>query len=140
MISIEQVPPYVVWPLRHEVMYPDIDFESIKLPEDEEGIHFALFEGNTLISVLSLFREGNDLQFRKFATLSAFQGKGYGSKLLNFVLDFAEREAVGRIWCNARRSAASFYQRFGFNETDRTFFKDGIDFVIMERYLSPEKT
>ena len=133
MIQIEQVPTYVVWPLRHEVMYPELEFDSIKLEEDERGTHFALFEGNKIISVISLFRAGDELQFRKFATLKEYQGKGYGTALLNYVINIAKMESVTRLWCNARRSAAPFYAKFGFQETAHSFFKDGYDFVIMER-------
>lgn len=133
MIQIEQVPAYVVWPIRHEVMYPELEFDSIKLEEDDRGTHLALFEGNKLISVISLFRTGDELQFRKFATLKECQGKGYGSTLLNYVVEIAKTENGTRLWCNARRSASPFYAKFGFQETAHSFTKHGYDFVIMER-------
>ncbi len=114
-------------------MYPQMEFDSIKLKEDEQGTHLALFGGNKLISVISLFRTGDDLQFRKFATLAEYQGKGYGSALLNYVIDTAKMESVTRLWCNARTSAASFYAKFGFQVTAHSFVKHGYDFVIMER-------
>lgn len=138
MIQIEQVPTYVVWPIRHEVMYPDMDFDSIKLAEDENGMHLALFDDKKLISVVSLFRIGAEMQFRKFATLNEFQGKGYGSALLEYVIGMAKDENAMRLWCNARKNAAAFYKRFGFHETENTFFKDGYEFVVMERYLSAD--
>ena len=132
MISIEQIPPHLVWPIRHEVMYPELDIEDIKLTEDEQGIHLGLFQENKLISVVSLFKNQNDMQFRKFATLKDFQGKGFGSQLLNFVIQQTKTEKCNRLWCNARKSASNFYSKFGFKETSTTFFKDGHDFVIME--------
>lgn len=132
MIQIEQVPAYVVWPIRHEVMYPDQDYESIKLEEDGNGIHLALFDENELISVVSLFNEGSTLQFRKFATRQSFQGKGYGSKLLNYLIEFAKNEGVLTVWCNARADALSFYKKSGFKETGKNFCKGGIDYVVVE--------
>ncbi|WP_256012923.1 GNAT family N-acetyltransferase [Desertivirga xinjiangensis] len=132
MAVIEQIPPYIVWPIRHQVMYPEMDFDAIKLPDDENGMHLGLYENGKLISVVSLFSEGENLQFRKFATLDEFQGKGYGSQLLRFVIDEAKQQGFTRVWCNARTNASSFYQKFGFNETSVRFFKDGYDFVIME--------
>ncbi|GAA4320459.1 hypothetical protein GCM10023184_05640 [Flaviaesturariibacter amylovorans] len=116
-------------------MYPDLDFERIKLPDDASGRHLGLFEGDVLVSVISLFRRGDALQFRKFATLQPYQGKGYGSRLLAHVLEEAQTGGVRRVWCNARRNASGFYARFGFRETAETFFKDGYEFVVMERLL-----
>ena len=136
MIQIEQVPAYVVWPVRHEVMYPDKDFETVKLKEDDNGIHLALFDGNELISVVSLFKAGDALQFRKFATRQPYQGQGYGSALLNYVIEFAKNESVLMLWCNARVDALPFYKRFGFEETGTTFCKGEIDYNILELKIS----
>ncbi|MEW9674323.1 GNAT family N-acetyltransferase, partial [Ammoniphilus sp. 3BR4] len=54
----------------------------------------GLFEGEQLISIVSLFVRGAEGQFRKFATLTSHQNKGYGSKLLIYVLGEAERLGV----------------------------------------------
>ena len=122
-----------MWPVRHEVMYPEKSFDSIKLPEDDTALHLALYANENLISVVSLFRKENELQFRKFATIEKHQGKGYGSRLLDHVIHWAQQNGFTRIWCNARKSAAPFYNKFGFQETDYVFKKDGIEFVVMER-------
>ncbi|RYZ19973.1 MAG: GNAT family N-acetyltransferase [Chitinophagaceae bacterium] len=132
MTEIRTVAPEAVWPLRHRVMYPNLEFDAIKLDDDAEGIHFGLFDEGGLVSVVSVFRRGTELQFRKFATETALQGKGHGSALLKHVIDVARREGATRLWCNARRNAAGFYQRFGFRETAETFYKDGYEFVVME--------
>lgn len=132
MIRIQQVPAHIVWPVRHQVMYPNKEFESVKLVDDEMGMHLALFSGEELVSVISLFRKGNSLQFRKFATKQEFQHKGYGSRLLEHVIQYAKQQNISRIWCNARISATDFYRKFGFRETDKTFRKNEIDYVIME--------
>lgn len=132
---VEEVPAEIVWPVRHTVMYPDMDFESIKLEEDADGIHLAFYSDDILVSVVSLFIKNGELQFRKFATLNEYQGKGYGSALLKFIIDYARVNKLTRIWCNARKNATDFYSRAGFKETDQTFYKDGYDFVIMELHL-----
>ena len=143
---IEEVSADVVWPVRHTVMYPDMDFESIKLEEDANGIHLGLFvdgtdggkigAGKNLISVVSLFVKNGELQFRKFATLNEYQGRGYGSALLNYIIEYSRAKSLKRIWCNARKNATGFYKRAGFQETDQVFYKDGYDFVIMELHLN----
>lgn len=135
MPSIEQIPPYLVWPLRHQVMYPELTIDDVKLENDSDGIHFGLFEDNKLITVVSLFQSRNEMQFRKFATLNAFQGMGYGSLMLEYLITFAGEQGCGRLWCNARKNASGFYKKFGFRETTQTFIQNGYDFVIMELYL-----
>jgi GNAT superfamily N-acetyltransferase len=132
MIKIAQVPAHTVWPIRHQVMYPNENIDSIQLAEDDQGIHLALFADDELVSVMSLFIQGHELQFRKFATRSTYQGKGYGSQLLEYMIQYARAEKMHRIWCNARRSAAGFYSKFGFRETAEHFHKKQIEYVIME--------
>lgn len=116
-------------------MYPDLDFDKAILPNDEDGIHLGLFDDNTLISVVSLFRNAYSMQFRKFATRSEYQHKGYGSEILRYLLEYSKNEGCDHIWCNARRSATEFYIKFGFLETGQTSSANGHEYVIMERGL-----
>lgn len=135
MAHIEQISQELTWRIRRDVLYPGQALDKIQLPDDDDGTHLGLFDDNKLISVLSYFKSDNSIQFRKFATLEAFQGKGYGSELLIYLLEICVNEGFQRIWCNARKNAANFYSKFGFLETDHSFQKDGIDFIIMEKIL-----
>lgn len=130
-ITLEQV-----LPVRQKVMYPDKTLEELTLVQDREGLHLGLHDNkNQLISVVSLFQSGKDLQFRKFATLQEEQRKGYGKQLLKYILDYAKAGRLERVWCNARTNALDFYKRFGFRETSQTYSQDGYDFVIVELFL-----
>ncbi|WP_207952169.1 GNAT family N-acetyltransferase [Paenibacillus turpanensis] len=131
-MDIRIVPKKQAWQLRHKVMWPDRELDYVKLADDDQGTHFGLFENELLVSVVSLFIQGEEAQFRKFATLTSQQGKGYGSKLLKHVLDEAMHSGVKRIFCNARIEKASFYEKFGLRKTDHTFTKGGKDYVVME--------
>lgn len=135
-IEIKEISQDKVWPLRHRIMYPDQPFESIKLPNDEKGIHFGLFVGHKLVSVVSLFLENNKVQFRKLATEIAVQKKGYGSQLLMYIISYALDRKAESIWCNARKNKYEFYQKFGMVKTDKSYTKGGISFVIMEKPLN----
>ncbi len=131
MYSIEQIAPYNTWAVRHAVLYPDKPFEFVRLEEDEDGIHFGLFDGNKLVTVISAFTRGEDLQFRKFATLQEFRGRGYGSAMMLHLLEYARSGPVKRVWCNARTTAEAFYARFGFSRSGEHFSKNNIDYVTM---------
>ncbi|HEY1008844.1 MAG TPA: GNAT family N-acetyltransferase [Daejeonella sp.] len=135
MSHIEQIPAYLTWKIRHKVMYPDLDFDKVILPNDEDGVHLGLFTDNTLITVVSLFRTGDSMQFRKFATLSEYQHKGYGSEILRYLMEYSKNEGCNHIWCNARKSASGFYSSFGFIETEKISHANGYDYVIMGRTL-----
>lgn len=66
---VREVDKEEVWALRHKVMWPDKPFDYIKLKEDESGIHYGLFIEEEMTSVISLFINNDEAQFRKFATL-----------------------------------------------------------------------
>ena len=124
-----------VWKLRYEVMYPEKDIEYVQLEEDEKGIHLGLYADDKLMSVISLFTENDSIQFRKIATLAAEQGKGYGTMLLNEVIDYAERNNIKKIWCNSRIEKTEFYEKFGFKKTNKKYEQDGRRFIIVEKIL-----
>ena len=135
-VQIEQIRFELTWRIRHEVMYPDLPFDAIKLDDDPSGIHFGLYAADQLTAVVSLFNRDNIYQFRKFATLVSEQGKGYGALLLNHIITYVKDMGGKKLWCNARVSAIGFYNKFGFRETDQTSISNGIDFVIMELQLN----
>ena len=124
-----------VWKLRYEVMYPEKDIEYVKLEEDENGLHLGVYAEDRLVSVISLFIEKDSIQFRKFATLIEEQGKGYGTMLLNEVIDYAERNNIKKIWCNSRIEKTEFYEKFGFKKTNKKYEQDGRRFIIVEKIL-----
>lgn len=117
-------------------MWPDKPLDYIKLPGDDQGLHYGLFNDQHLISVISLFIKKEEAQFRKFATETEEQGKGYGSQLLTHLIKEAQAKGIKRLWCNARTDKTPYYERFGFKKTQQTFHKGGIDYVIMEISLT----
>lgn len=135
-MHIQPIAQEQAWQLRHEVMWPDKELDYVKLQDDHEGSHYGLFVDKQLISVLSLFIYEDVAQFRKFATLSSRQGQGYGSRLLQYVLEAAQQAGVKRIYCNARVEKAPFYEKFGLIRTQDSFERGGKAYVIMERWFT----
>src|SRR5690606_20650948 len=136
MTQIEQIAPTVTMPLRQAVLYPESSIESIILDEDDLGIHFGLYDNNELIAVVSLFVRGEEAQFRKFATDSRYQNKGYGSTILNHISQYAYQQGSKIIWCNARISAVPFYKKHHFVEIGEIFRKGQIEYLRMEKALT----
>lgn len=138
-IIITEISSEQTYLLRREVMWPNKPIEFIMLENDNKGVHFGLYCGDNIISVISLFVEEEGAQFRKFATALSEQGKGYGSILLNHIISVALDKKINRLWCNARLDKISFYEKFGMKRTDHSFMKSGIEYVIMERVFSDDK-
>lgn len=118
--------------IRHQVMWPNKPIKYVELPNDASARHYGLFVNGEIIAVISLFTENNVAQFRKFATLVKFQGLGYGTLLLEYIIDLVAKEKINKLWCNARVEKSKFYEKFGLIATDKTFMKGEIEYVIME--------
>ncbi|WP_074407720.1 MULTISPECIES: GNAT family N-acetyltransferase [Aquimarina] len=133
ILEIKQITSSETLPIRHKVMWPNKPIAYVELPNDKHARHFGLFVNGEITSIISLFVERNEVQFRKFATLIEFQGLGYGTILLKNIIDLIKKEGIKKLWCNARIEKSKFYERFGLKPTDKKFKKGGIEYVIMEK-------
>lgn len=118
--------------LRRDVLYPHWQLEQVKMDHDEDGLHFGLYEGTELVTVVSLFISGPSAQFRKLATAAGCRGKGYGKRMMQHIQEVCRRHHVRKLWCNARDSAETFYLQLGYTRTSNIFYKDDIAFYKME--------
>jgi GNAT superfamily N-acetyltransferase len=134
-LKIRAIAPTAAYPLRHQVLWPDKPLDYVKVENDEAGQHFGAFLAERLVAVISLFVEGEDARFRKFATDPAQQRRGIGNALLRYVMVEAQRQRARRLWCDARQDSAAFYVRFGLRPEGAEFFKGPIPYVRMAREL-----
>ncbi len=120
------------YPLRHSVLWPDKPFDYVRIDEDELGHHYGTYLDTELVAVISLFVNGTAARFRKFATRPDQQNKGLGTSLLQHVFAEARRLGATTICCDARLSAAAFYQRFDMQPIGEVFFKGDIPYQRYE--------
>src|SRR5688500_7022036 len=135
-ILIREAPIEDVCHMRQKAMYPHEAIDFVKLENDDKGLHLGLYVADALVSVISVFEEENEVQFRKFATETAMQGKGYGTNLLQYVMDWAANTGKKSIWCNARITATEIYQKFGMQPVGEGWKKYGFEFIKMEKQLA----
>ena len=121
--------------IRHQVLWPEKPLEFVKVPDDENAFHFAMFVDDQLMSVISLFPDGENMRFRKFATIPEFQNKGLGSQLLKFAINYSQENHYKNIWCDARSNALGFYEKFGFSKFSQPFFKEEIEYYKISKML-----
>lgn len=134
-LEIRAIAAEETWELRRSVMWPDKDVDFVKLPDDADGIHYGGFIAGELVAVVSLFINGKQAQFRKFATATKLQRCGYGSELLEHLLQEAPRLGVTSICCDARVEKADFYRRFGLAIAGEPFCRNGKEYVRMVKIL-----
>lgn len=137
--SIEQIRHELTWRLRQKVLYPTQQLYEMELEGDEDAMHFGAFSNNELVAIVSLFKNGDDFQFRQFAVAASVQKMGIGSTLLNYITDFAINEGGERLWCNAWVTAIPFYIKYGFEHTGQFYSKNGNDYEVLEKNLSHKK-
>ncbi|RDX48757.1 acyl-CoA N-acyltransferase [Lentinus brumalis] len=152
-VAIRRITAEETVPLRHAVLWPDHPVSHVLLPEDASGYHYGAFlpDTSTPVAVISVFYDplpvhpspdapsdtsAKAARFRKFACDPEHQGRGIGTKLLKHVFDTAAAEmGCGVIWCDARMSAAGWYERRGMRKVGDMFYKGDIEYVRMMRDL-----
>ncbi|KAI1400000.1 GCN5-like N-acetyltransferase [Hypoxylon fuscum] len=147
-LAIRPISAAETYALRHAVLWPNKPISYVQLPDDlaAGSQHFGAFVSTNsdnnnrskpyeLVGIISLFIDGGEARFRKFATSPAWQGKGVGSALLNYVIEAAVKLGATTIWCDARQSALGFYQRFGMSGEGEVFFKGEVPYLRMSRPL-----
>lgn len=133
-MEIRAISAHQTWDIRQKSMWTSKPIGYVQLPEDDNGKHFGFYVENHLVSVISIFITGTEVQFRKFATLPNHQANGYGTSLLSYVFDEMSKKNINKIWCNARLDKTRFYEKFGMVITPTIFKRDKVNYVIMEYY------
>jgi ribosomal protein S18 acetylase RimI-like enzyme len=126
-------------PIRHQVLWPQKSPEFCKVEGDENGIHYGVYIDDLLVSVASIYiahsSEIKHARLRKFATLTSYQGRGIGTALITFILNHLKQQGVTYFWCDARKTALGFYQRFAMQVQGDQFDKSGVLYFKMQVQL-----
>jgi GNAT superfamily N-acetyltransferase len=134
--------------LRRAVLRPGWPVGSPMHGDDNpDAVHLAAFDEDEQVvgSVLVLPRPyplrpelPDGWQLRGMATVPELQGRGIGSALVAAAVEQVEQRGGRLIWCDARTSAVSFYQRHGFVAEGGEFLhaESGIPHYRMWREIS----
>ena len=143
--------------LRHEVLWPNAPLHEVQLAVDSACIHLGAYahgqesstECRTPIGVITIHvsrsedksasaemsSEGLEAQFRKLAVAPEWQGRGIGSKLVQQAGVVASDAGSCSLWCDARTSALSFYEKLGMHPEGSSFMRKGVEYVKIRRAL-----
>ena len=105
-------------------------FEGDNLPTTA---HFGAVVEGKVVGVVSLFETGMperpgipSLQLRGMAVDETLRKKGIGRALTEACKRYCLEKAITILWCNARKTAVSFYSRMGFGVLGDEFSLPGI--------------
>jgi ribosomal protein S18 acetylase RimI-like enzyme len=114
--------------LRREVLRPHQTVEELARHEPAGAVAFGAFDGSELVAVGLVGPDGDpgDWRVRGMATAPHARGRGAGSEILRALVGHAIAHGATRVWCNARTSALTLYQRVGFAIASDEFHPPGI--------------
>lgn len=143
--------------LRHEVLWPNAPLHEVQLAVDSACIHLGVYalpqedssETRTPIGVITIHvsesedksisadtsSERLEAQFRKLAVAPEWRGRRIGSQLVEQAGVVASDAGARLLWCDARTSALSFYERLGMQTEGSSFMRKGVEYVKMRRAL-----
>lgn len=101
----------------------------------ERGEMFALYDGDLKASCVVTDEGDGVYEIKNIATYPHYQRKGYGKKLIEFVLErYKDRCQTLLVGTGDCTSALSFYERCGFTYSHRipNFFTDNYDHPMYE--------
>ena len=113
-------------PVRHRVLRPGQPVDRLVYPGDDAPttLHLGVRLGDgELVAVASFYHEpmpgldAHAIRLRGMATLPEHRAQGHGRRLVKHAIAEIARthgEPPTALWCNARISAAGYYERLGF--------------------------
>lgn len=135
LLEIRRISTTETLHLRQRVLKPFLLPEQCLNEGDDlpTTYHFGLFYDNRIVTNATFLFEshpqlsaGFPYRLRGMATDSAYQGKGFGQKVLTYGVEFLRLKRCDLIWFNARESAFRFYEKLGFLHHGPLFEINGI--------------
>jgi predicted GNAT family N-acyltransferase len=133
-VTVDEVPAEVTYPLRRAVLRPDGGDVVWAGDEDPATFHLAARTPDGRIAGVVRFSPAAcpwrpataPWQLRGMATDAAVRGAGAGRALVAAGLEAVTARDGDLLWCDARATAAGFYERMGFTVATGPYDKPGI--------------
>jgi predicted GNAT family N-acyltransferase len=133
-VTVDEVPAEVTYALRRAILRPDGGGIAWAGDEDPATFHLAARTGDRVVGVVRFspapcpWRPGRRApwQLRGMATEPSVRGSGAGRAMVVDGLARVAARGGDLVWCNARVTAAGFYERMGFTVVTEPFETPGI--------------
>lgn len=110
-------------------------FSPQELEAESAHIHMGGYDNSRLLATAVLVPEGDVYKMQRVAVLPDFQGQGIGGELLKFCEAYVKDRGGKYIYCHARDSAVSFYEKNHYRSFGNYFDEDGIPHLKMSKDL-----
>ncbi|MDR0265542.1 MAG: GNAT family N-acetyltransferase [Sphingobacterium sp.] len=111
---IEQVFAARTWKLRKEIFSPEGKLGEVMLDGDFEGTHFAAYDGNEVVGVLSLICSADSYTIHFFAVAPPARLRGVGTALLHYARLFVRTFKGRYLLVEAPHEQQHFWEKNGF--------------------------
>lgn len=111
---IEQVFAARTWKLRKEVFAPEGKLGDVMLEGDFEATHFAAYDGNEVVGVLSMINSGDTYTIHFLAVAPPARLRGVGTALLHYARLFIHTFAGQYLLANVTGDQQHFWTSNGF--------------------------
>ena len=95
---------------------------------DDTSSHFLVSMEGKNIATARLKADG---QIGRMAVLADYRNQGIGTRLLNYVLCYAQNSGYKHLYLHAQTSAIAFYRKHGFTATGDIFYEADIPHRLM---------
>lgn len=144
MMILKKIDAAATISVRHEVLRAGKPISTCVFSGDDlpTTLHLGAFLDEKIIGVVSVFAQSHDYfdgqkayQIRGMAVSTAYQGKTYGKRLLEFAEKWCFEQQATVIWFHARATAVPFYEKAGYQKLGNAFEIDtiGIHFVMYKK-------
>jgi ribosomal protein S18 acetylase RimI-like enzyme len=126
--AVRPIPLEQTRALRQAVLRPHLTVEELVSHEPAGSEAFGAFDGEELVAVGLVGREGEPgaWRIRGMATAEHARGRGAGAAVLGALVRHATEHGATSVWCNARTGAISLYERAGLRVVSEVFEPPGI--------------
>ena len=124
--------------LRNEILRKPLGltFSKEDLEKEKDDVLMGAFEDDKLLGCCLLTKVDNaKVRLRQMAVPNNMQGKGIGRALMVFAENIARDLGYKVLLMHARKTAAGFYEKLGYNITGNEFEEVTIPHYVMEKNL-----
>lgn len=104
---------------------------SLEYEFEVESHHYLLILDDEPVATARWRETAKGIKLERFATLAPHRGKGYGSRLLNSIMEDV-LPARKKIYLHSQMLAVPFYENHGFTLKGEKFEEAGIAHYLME--------
>ena len=105
----------------------DIEIDGL----DPESEHFIAYLDDEPIGCARIRTDKNNAKLERIAIIKKYRGKGFGTELTKFLIDYCKRENFDEIVLHSQTYIIDFYKKLGFKTRGEIFFEADIEHIEM---------